>query len=54
MKSSEEGVKYTGFWKVYGDKDSALKTFDKYKKCTEIYSRAHRNGTSLEQLTVVS
>jgi hypothetical protein len=54
MKSPEEGVKYTGFWKVYGDKDSALRTFDKYKKCTEIYSRAHRNGTSLEQLTVVS
>ncbi|SFC28430.1 DUF3793 family protein [Butyrivibrio sp. YAB3001] len=54
MKSPEEGVKYTGFWKVYGDMDSALRTFDKYKKCTEIYSRAHRNGTSLEQLTVVS
>lgn len=54
MKNPNEGVKYTGFWKVYGDKESALKTFDKYKKCTEIYSRAHRNGTSLEQLTVVS
>ncbi len=54
MKSPEDGVKYTGFWKVYGDKDSAIRTFDKYKKCTEIYSKAHRNGLSLEQLTVVS
>ena len=54
MKSPEEGVKYTGFWKVYGDKESALKIFDQYRKCTEIYSKAHRNGTSLEQLTVMS
>jgi hypothetical protein len=53
MNSPEEGVKYTGFWKVYGDTKSALETFDKYKKVTEIYSTAHRNGVSLEQLTVV-
>ena len=53
MKSPDEGVKYTGFWKVYGDTKSALETFDKYKKVTEIYSTAHRNGVSLEQLTVV-
>ena len=52
MKSPEEGVKYTGFWKVYGDIDHALKTFEKYRKCTEIYSLAHKKGKSLEQLTV--
>lgn len=52
MKSPEIGVKYTGIWKVYGDKDSALKIFDKYKKCTEVYSRAYKKGLSLEQLTV--
>ena len=52
MKNPEEGVKYTGFWKVYGDKDKALATFDKYKKCTEAYCLAHRCGASLEQLTV--
>ncbi|SDB58490.1 DUF3793 family protein [Butyrivibrio sp. INlla16] len=54
MRSPEEGVKYTGFWKVYGDMDSALKTFDRYKKCTEIYSRAHKHGISLDKLTVAS
>lgn len=54
MKSPEKGVKYTGFWKVYGDKEAALKTFDKYRKCTEVYCRAHRNGSTLEQLTVSS
>lgn len=53
MKSSAEGVMYTGFWKVYGDKESALKTFDRYKKCTEIYSDAHRKGATLEELAVV-
>ncbi|MCR5404650.1 MAG: DUF3793 family protein [Butyrivibrio sp.] len=52
MRDPEDGVKYTGFWKVYGDTEAALKTFDSYKKCTEIYSRAHKNGKSLEQLTV--
>ena len=52
MRSPKEGVKYTGFWKVYGDIDSALKTFERYKKCTEIYSTAHERGASLEQLTV--
>ena len=54
MKSPDDGVKYTGFWKVYGDKEYALKTFEKYKKCTEIYSKAHKNGTPLEKLTVAS
>ena len=54
MNSPEEGVKYTGFWKVYGDKESALKIFDKYKRVTEIYSMAHKNGKSLEQLAVAT
>ncbi|WP_026652384.1 DUF3793 family protein [Butyrivibrio proteoclasticus] len=54
MKSPEKGVKYTGFWKVYSDEASALKTFDQYKKCTEIYSRAHQNGKTLEQLAVAT
>ena len=54
MKSPDEGVKYTGFWKVYGDIDAAMKTFSKYKKCTEIYSKAHQNGVSLEKLIVES
>ena len=44
MRDPEDGVKYTGFWKVYGDIESALKTFDRYKKCTEIYSRAADRG----------
>ena len=52
MNDSRKGVQYTGFWKVYGDKDSALATFDRYKRVTEIYSMAHENGASLEQLTV--
>lgn len=52
MKDPEEGVMYTGFWKVYDNKDKALETFARYKKCTEVYCRAHKNGRSLEQLTV--
>ncbi len=52
MRSPEEGVMYTGFWKVYGDKDEALRTFARYRKCTEVYCRAHKKGRTLEQLTV--
>ena len=54
FEADSSKFKYSGFWKVYGDKDSALRTFDRYKKCTEAYSNAHRRGASLEQLTVVS
>ncbi len=53
MRSSREGVKYTGVWKVYSNKDAALETFDRYKRCTEIYKKAHNNGVSLDELTVV-
>ena len=44
----------TGFWKVYGNAEEAKKTFDKYKKCTDVYSRCWAEGESLERLTVRS
>ena len=52
MKDPEEGVMYTGVWKVYDNKEEALKTFARYKKCTEVYIKAHEKGRTLEQLTV--
>lgn len=44
--------KYAGLWKVYGDADAARRLFAKYKKCTEIYCRLWRGGSSVEQLAV--
>jgi hypothetical protein len=52
MKNPNKGVKCVGFWKVYSDRDSAEKTFRKYRKCTEVYRREYIRGRSLEQLTI--
>lgn len=45
-------AKYTGIWKVYGDVPSALRTFERFKKCTEIYMKKWAEGSSIERLTV--
>lgn len=44
--------KCNGCWKVYGDKDEAIKAFDRYKKCTEDYLRRYTQGTRLDKLAV--
>ena len=51
----EEGprcAKCTGCWQVYGDEEKALKTFERYRKCTEVYCAQVSCGKSLERLTV--
>ncbi len=44
--------KYCGYWKVYGDVDTAEKTFAKYSKCTCAYLNCLKNGTALSKLAV--
>ena len=44
--------KCAGCWKVYCDECACRKTFAKYKKCTDIYCRSWRAGSSLERLAV--
>ena len=51
----EEGprcAKCTGYWQVYGNEEAALKTFERYKKCTDVYCTQVSCGKSLERLTV--
>ncbi len=48
----KEPCRCTGYWKVYHNQKEALKTFAKYRKCTEVYLEEYRNGTSLEKLAV--
>ncbi len=45
------GSKCIGCWKVYGDVDQARKRFALYNKCTSIYCRRLREGSSIEKLT---
>ncbi|MBE6719257.1 MAG: DUF3793 family protein [Ruminococcaceae bacterium] len=43
----------TGCWKVYCNECEAQKTFSKFKKCREVYSRLYANGSrDILQLTV--
>ena len=44
--------KCTGCWKVYGDEETAKKTFAQYKKCTKVYCDRWEQGTSLDRLTI--
>ncbi len=41
-----------GCWKVYHDEVNAKKTFEKYKKCTNIYCKKYLQGSSIKRLTV--
>ncbi|MBR4207679.1 MAG: DUF3793 family protein [Lachnospiraceae bacterium] len=52
MEDPFRGVKCVGCWKAYGDECEAKKTFDKYKKCTAIYSKQIECGRPLEALIV--
>ena len=52
MNGNPASYKYSGLWKVYGDVDKAKKTFDTYRKCSEIYKTRWQTGCSLEQLAV--
>ncbi|MBS5736935.1 MAG: DUF3793 family protein [Clostridiales bacterium] len=53
IEKGADSFKYAGLWKVYGDVDSALKTFAKYKKCARIYKILFSKGRSVDRLTVV-
>lgn len=45
---------YTGFWKVYCNKNETLKTFEKYKKCKKVYQKLYNGGKPLMQLTATA
>ena len=52
MEDTRKGVKCVGYWKVYGDKEKAEKTFSSYRKCTEIYKKYLSGGRCLSQMVV--
>lgn len=52
MEDPRKGVKCVGCWKVYSNECEAQKIFDKYKKCTAIYSKESERGKHLESLIV--
>ena len=52
MEDTRKGVKCVGYWKVYGDKEKAEKTFSSYRKCTEVYKKWLSCGRNLSQMIV--
>lgn len=52
IENQAHNQKCTGCWKVYGDVESATKTFHRYHACTRAYVDMVRKGKSIEQLTI--
>ena len=46
-KQKAEGFKYSGTWKVYGDKESAIRRMNMYKTCTETCMKWLYDGLSV-------
>lgn len=53
IKHKGSNCKYVGYWKVYNNLNEALRTFEKYKKCTSIYCQKYASGYDISRLTVV-
>ena len=43
-----------GCWKVYGDIGAARRCFERFRRCSAIYSRLHEAGRSVVDLTVAA
>ena len=52
IENHARNYKCVGCWKVYSNEREARKTFDKYKRCTDIYNKESRCGKPLEALIV--
>ena len=54
IENRGKNSKCAGCWKVYCNECEALKTFERFKKCREIYERLWREGRSVLRLTVAA
>ena len=52
IENKSNTCKCVGTWKVYGNEAEARMTFEKYKKCTDVYTGQWERGKSIEKLTV--
>lgn len=55
IENGGRNCKCTGCWKVYCNACEAMRTFDKFNKCRDVYTRLWREGSrSVLQLTVAA
>ena len=52
IENGARNYKYAGAWKAYGNVENAAKLTETYRRCTDIYTRIHHQGISLECLAV--
>lgn len=52
IRNKGRGCKCVGCWKVYGDADDAQKQFNRFRRCTALYCKRHRDGAELDELIV--
>jgi len=52
ISNNASGCKFVGLWKVYGDENTARALFEKYRKCTAVYTSHWQRGKSVDRLTV--
>lgn len=54
IEDGSRSYKCKGYWKVYSDEEKARRLFEKYRKCTSIYTAMWSQGRSLDKLTVAT
>lgn len=54
IRNGGKNCKCTGCWKVYCNECEAVKTFDRFKKCSSAYAQLWSRGKSVWQLTVAA
>ena len=52
MENHHTGYKCVGWWKVYGDRETAERVFTRYRRCTNYYCRETAKGRTLDHLIV--
>lgn len=54
IKNQGKYSKHVGYWKVYFNECEAVKTFEKFKKCTNTYCKLFAEGRPISRLTIAS
>ncbi len=54
IENKGKNCKCVGCWKVYTNECDALKTFAKFKKCTDVYCKKLNEGLSILRLTIAA
>jgi hypothetical protein len=49
-----KNCKCHGVWKVYCNEEETMKLFEKFRKCTAVYTRQFAEGKSMVQLTIAA